>query len=230
MKYSDKKGFTLIEILIASVIFAMIMIMATGVFSLTSSYNSKIHETRAVLDDARSTASSISDDVRLANGETKVKIGTTAPTIVKDLFLISTKPDTGIPQSFGPEIVTDSPYGSNAYYGLGIVQRSKNKIILYRPRFTNSNYQFYREEVILTDAAWDAGIVINGSPDPNYKLNSDGISMEVRLEGYTKIQDRTQQPYIKFKILAATEYFDTSPVTYRSKIEIQSTVESRDYN
>lgn len=228
MKNSDKKGFTLIEILIASVIFAMIMIMATGVFSLTSSYNSKIHETRAVLDDARSTASSISDDVRLSNGETKVKIGTTALK-VKDLFLISINPNNGN-QSFAPEIVTDSPYGSNPYYGLGIVQRSKNKIILYRPRFTNPNYQFYREEFILTDAAWDAGIVINGSPDPNYKLNSDGISMEVRLEGYTKIQDRAQQPYIKFKILAATEYFDTSPVTYRSKIEIQSTVESRDYN
>ena len=224
----------MIEILISSAIFAVIMVMATAIFSMTSSYNSKIREIRTVTEDARSAASSISDDVRLANGEVNVTIGANPAKLMKDIFLIRVT-SSGEARFLAPEIVTSSLpveniYGSTNYYGLGVIQKNSNKVILYRPRFVNDNYQLYREEFAISESSWNTGLIVNAVPGAISKVNSDRTSIEVRFSGYGVKVDKKLQPYIRFQILAQTENFNSLQPTNRFKLEIKSTVESRDYN
>lgn len=67
------RGFTLLEVLIASSIFAMIMILVVGIIAQTSSYQSKINNMRSVSEETRRLADQITRDVRAANGSITVK-------------------------------------------------------------------------------------------------------------------------------------------------------------
>jgi len=69
MKNHEKnRGFTLIEILIATAIFAMIMVITVSTFSWAAAYNGKLKEMRLTSRNGMKIAEDISSEIRLANG------------------------------------------------------------------------------------------------------------------------------------------------------------------
>lgn len=234
MKEQDLKGFTLIEILIASTIFALILVMATATFSMTSSYNSKISATRNAISSARDAQIKISDDVRLSNGSAKVKLSDSAieePVTVKDVFLItldSSGAFTGVNFATTAVVTAAPDYGSAPNYALGVVQKSKGNIIIYRPVFDGTNYSLYRQEI---SGNWNGATNINialRSNDP--KINAKDVSINVKLSGYTRVENRVQQPYVNVYIQCRTTNYNSLLPAYRSQVEMRTSVESRDYN
>lgn len=251
MKTRFKTGFTLIELLIASAIFAVIMVMATAVFSLTSSYNTKISETRNVISAARGAATQISDDVRLSNGEATITIrGVNAN--VKDIFLVYTDPDgnflgagpggayvyagsgtSTLPTAgFNYDLPGSPTDAATKHFSLGVIQRTQGdhgQIIVYRPIYSDSNYSLRRSvQPINRDEDWAAPIVLDVSRNLTI-YNS--TSLDARFRGFTrKTNTNRQQPFIYFGILAKTLNYGSISPRVRSQIEIKSLVESRDYN
>jgi prepilin-type N-terminal cleavage/methylation domain-containing protein len=70
---NKKKAFTLLEILIASSIFAITLIIAMSTISWASTYNNRLAEMRKVSLTGRKLIEMISDDIRRANGSVTVK-------------------------------------------------------------------------------------------------------------------------------------------------------------
>lgn len=67
------KGFTLLEVLIATSIFSLVMVMTTGIISQSSGSQSKIAAIRVVSDESRNLSDTLSRDLRSANGVFKAK-------------------------------------------------------------------------------------------------------------------------------------------------------------
>lgn len=63
-----RRAFTLLELMIASAIFVVVMVLTTGIFSIASSYNGKLREMRTLSLTGKSVMEQLSTDVRLANG------------------------------------------------------------------------------------------------------------------------------------------------------------------
>jgi prepilin-type N-terminal cleavage/methylation domain-containing protein len=68
------RAFTLIEVLIATAIFAIAMIMTTGIVSQSVSYQTKLHEIRVTANASRKIADMISRDIRDANAEGTINV------------------------------------------------------------------------------------------------------------------------------------------------------------
>ncbi len=66
--HKKNRGFTLIEILIATAIFAMIMVITVSTFSWAAAYNGKLKEMRLTSRNGMKIAEDISSEIRLANG------------------------------------------------------------------------------------------------------------------------------------------------------------------
>ncbi|MFA7244431.1 MAG: prepilin-type N-terminal cleavage/methylation domain-containing protein [Patescibacteria group bacterium] len=241
MTNSHKKGFTLIEILIASTIFAIIMIMATAVFSMTSSYNAKIRETRNSLSEARGTMMKISDDVRLSNGSVKITAGTTADVLVRDVFLVQTDQSGSFSTTSGNIVRPGGTnpdetinYNSNNYYSLGVLKKTDSKIILYRTLVTASgDHDLYRREYTISDEVssneWKGTINLNTNQNFREEIVNNEVSLNARFWGFMA-SSGIQQPFVRIGIFAQSKDYDNLLPNYRAQAEIKTSVESRDYN
>jgi len=67
-----QKGFTLIEILVATTIFALVMVITTGVVSRSSAFNSKLRVQRQIQEEILRIADMITRDIRSANASGKI--------------------------------------------------------------------------------------------------------------------------------------------------------------
>jgi len=75
------KGFTLMEVLVASAIFAVVMAIATGVIAQGSSYGTKIKKMRETSEDARRLADMLTRDIKSAKSPIRALYNTTTYTI-----------------------------------------------------------------------------------------------------------------------------------------------------
>ena len=67
-KNKTSKGFTLIEIVIATAMFAMIMVITASTFSWAVAYNGKLKQMRLTSINGMKVAEDVSSEIRLANG------------------------------------------------------------------------------------------------------------------------------------------------------------------
>jgi len=73
IKHTNYRAFTLLETLIATSIFAIVMVLSTGIVAQSAGYQRKIEVTRKVSEESRRLAEMISADLRIANAEGTVK-------------------------------------------------------------------------------------------------------------------------------------------------------------
>lgn len=167
-----KKGFTLIELLIAATIFVIIMVIVTGTFTWTASYNSKLREMRRVTQDGRKVIEQLSREIRLANGSATVTDGSApspAPTRAvgevtffdcssvdinscKFAYTINTQIN---PMQFKTESSGDmgsigSPDQSKDVNAILILNKDNDEAVFYisiQPDITKTNYDFLRRKV-----------------------------------------------------------------------------------
>ena len=66
-KTCDKKGFTLIEILVSTAMFAVLMVMTTSIIIQSVGYQSKLRAIRAASQESRRIADMLTRDIHSAN-------------------------------------------------------------------------------------------------------------------------------------------------------------------
>lgn len=240
MRNKNKKAFTLIEVLISATIFAIVMVIVAMTLSWASAYNARLTEMRIVGNDARKIMNMISDDIRQANGSVNITyLGTGGATSVEvGEFLIvncsSNSIDSCIPKiNYQTSYETDIDLESNFNNGLYIINKNENKIIYYRSFSNRSNNMYgdlkrfeadYRETININDYSF-------GTLAGDEIINSSGVDINMGFTGYTPtIFSREAQPFIKIMMLTKTEDYDNLTTEYKAKIELETTITSREYN
>jgi len=225
----QKNGFTLIEVLIASTIFAMVMVIVASTLSWASTYNLKLNEMRIVGQDARKIMNMISDDIRQANGSASIKIDFTDENIGELAIINCSNPAfCSLRKNYQSNILPDIDLNLNYNNALLITDLRDEKAILYYEYDNN----IVRNELSLSDIASDFyNIIPSLSAIEDYYINSQGADVTLGFAGHTSlIHNRENQPFINIKLLAETEEYDNLTSSYRSKIELQTMITSREYN
>lgn len=241
-----KKGFTLFEILVASAIFAMVMVIATGVIAQMSSYNSKIKLSKSVSEETRKVADQISTDVRQAIsyqticGTVNVFSEATCPANVTQNPIGCTQKNNLIPSS---DFVTASSNPSNTL----IITTKDYFIIYYSHSLNKAIYRLVYTKIIPNTATFrfPCGIAINetsllttfqvitgnSTSYENYRLTGNDTEASVNFAGFTSGgSSALQQPYVQFYIVSKSKNYDTTTVpSQKAKAELRSMVTSRDY-
>lgn len=235
-RLTKSDGFTLIEILIATAIFAMVMIIVIATFTWAAGYNNRLKEMRRVSQEVRLAMDDLTKNVRLANGSGKwgsTNIGeitlfncsgslTSTCTLVAQGSAVRYKSDL---TSADPS--ADTPV-SNA---LLVLQQNNNKAILYRQILVSTgNYKLNKAEQNIS--SWPASIDLSTINTLAQSLNpEDKTSMQVWFGGFGPNKtSRTQQPYAEIYLIGKTYNYDTVAPNMRSKFHLRTMVESRDYN
>lgn len=241
-KPSKSEAFTLIEILIATAIFATVMIIVVATFTWAVGYNSRLRETRRVGQEARGAMGQLTRDIRLANGSGKVTIGSTTTDIGEiTLFLCGTTSNSSCVPVFqdvagrykNDLTATTDPSGTPILSdAVLILKQNTNEAVLYRSIKTSGN-NYKLTMTVKTDITNFNNLNISTSFPSSAitNLQPDGMSMQVYFGGYcgTKLS-RKQQPYAEIYMIGQTYDYDKLQPNARSKFHLRTTIESRDYN
>lgn len=225
-KYS--KAFTLIEVLIATMIFAVVMVITTGVVGNSVKYQTKIRAVRETSGETSRLADLITSDIRSANS----KIDYTAffplnavfPLVFKNGVYIS---EYNVSMNYyeapsGPDSSTSPWLGTELVVGFA----DTSGITKYRCYASYSGKVYFSQSSDLND--FQPSQLINSAnviSDPN-------LDVSIKIGGYAPrdtAPDR-QQPYVSFMIDAKTlDYANLLP-TDRAQATLKSTVTVRSYN
>jgi len=249
--FIKRKGFSLIELLIASSIFAIIMVIVVSTFSWAAGYNNKLKETRKTAQNGRMIMSEISTQVRLANGSVKYYISSPTTSVMGEVVLLnctgslltSCSPvGTAQPARYNSDTITEAGFDSVSLPNAVLILKKdldKNNAILYRSVASGTNYNFTKQEATINDFADILATLTSpfSSVAPQI-LNDPSISARVFFGGYGPTgadlsglyANKKQQPFVEFYLVSKSANYDTLMPNNRSKFEAKSLVETRYYN
>ncbi len=247
-----KQGFTLLEVLVATSIFTIIMIMTTATVAQSSSYRTKLKIMREVNEETRRLADMVTRDVRSANQEIKIEAHDDDVTISTRqfkngiamlnanqnyiinqtcLFALNRDPSTELPG----EVLS-----GNGAQILILGTTDKYKIYFTSTAVANPFGVFYGEHgrlnpdgsvYILTEADISEVLVLGAGANDNNRISSTQLSVVLAMAGYAPddTSATASQPYVQFMITAKSPDYNTDQVR-GAKAMIRSSVTSRSYN
>lgn len=228
-KRKTKKAFSLIELLVATTIFAMALVIAFGAFTLTLGNQSFVQANADVNSEGDRIARQLSDDIINANGVGAATVRSTTYNNIKSLIFLN-----------NDGYIIGSGIGG---YGNGICyyreqascDRTANALILYYKNPNKVKVYFWNQ---LTGNLWSktfdgASISIANLSDFRSsitdKVNSDKVEVNrFTLTGATCSSALcNQQPFAGIDLEVRTKGYDSKPPAKRAKFIIQTRVESR---
>ena len=220
-----QKGFTLLEVLIASAIFASMLVMATGIIAQTSNYQGRLKAMRETSEETRRLADMITRDVRSANKSDNffqaIPFKNGIAILNKNSELILSSYDTSPNLSY-TSVDLLLLANSNEYiaYCTNIID---GQSYLFRKTYTSDFTKANIVNFITTFALSKENAISN--KNLNVTLSFAGFTPGFSPDGSVSIDK--QQPFIRFKTTAETVE-TTGANHYRT--EIDSTVTGRSYN
>lgn len=249
-----QKGFTLLEVLIASALFAMVMVMTTGTIASSSSYQSKLKAMRETGEESRRLADMLTNDIRSASQPVTFTINSTTYNFKNGLAFLKWNGVWNSRYDAAPSVAAND---ANV-----LIIATKDSYIIYSTSLLDNRvcYQKLPSAGITPSAlatfisnlgacgsyitptddaaiylAANRWIVIAGdNGDSINNNNTDTRDTTIKFGGFlpsdafiSSNPTLNQQPYVQFDIISETKSTD---VQSRSKAEIKSTVTSRSYN
>lgn len=245
----NQKGFTLMEVLVATAIFAVIMVIVTATVAQTSSYRTKLKAMRETSEETRRLADMITRDVRSANKPINVD-SIASPSDARSgiyLWLVHGPTIDMSRYSIGPH----TNYDTASMYCVGVpiqcfdfirfmVLANSNEYIFYYTRVIDGQGYLFRK-TYPSSGDLSSLITVNflcSYSDPlcfvgneDNAISNKDLNVNLDFAGYAPLDvfsPNLQQPFVKFKITAAT--LDQSDKNSSYTTEIDSTVTGRSYN
>lgn len=221
-------GFTLIEILIASTIFALVMIFATASISQTSNFQGKIRQSRLTSETSRKIASMITQDVREAKGGSLKANGVRFP---KGVVLLNCVQGTDMLTSCNlkNDTAVSIDFASPVVNTLVLIKDNTYKVY-YSGTHNGVRVIFYKA----VDNGVTADINLNGISlfDSTNIISPTSTDTIIQLAGFGPSDASTikQQAFVKFEITSRTADYNNQPATARAEAVIRSMVTSRNYD
>lgn len=217
---SKLPGFTLIEILIASTIFALVMILATASMSQTTNFQGKIRESRLTSETARKIADMMSEDIRGAKGG---DLATAGLKFSKGIAMFHcSKVGTNLSSCGIKNNLTASTNLSVSDVNTLVIMNSSS----YKVYFWGSNIVFYK----IVNSASSVDLSTINFNDSN--IISSGCDTAILATGFGPSNNSTdkQQAFVQYQVESRTIDYDHQPETARAVATIKTTVASRNYD
>lgn len=232
MKNRDKKlnGFTLMEVLLASTIFALILVFTTAAVSQSSNYQSKLSMINKTSEETRRLSDLITSTVREANSNlvVKAKICGNGAAATNHSF----KNGIAIIRLTGSGLCIDSESQTDIsdYVDNGFIMANKDgyQVFLYREISATSKGLLYKK--INNATSIDITSFANLFPaSTDWMISKSDLAVELKFGGFAPMDDSTDigQPIIRFDIIAKSYQTD---ISNQAQSEIRSAVTSRSYN
>ena len=245
---TNRKAFTLMEILIAASIFAIVMVIATGVLGQSSSFRGKIQAMRDTSEDAKKISDMITRDARGAGYPARLTLtlaGVPTSFDFKSGIIMIEKNATGDVNSlacYGTPCLNSYPsytLGIGTSGGAVLILADKDNYKIYHYNYANPAYppsfSMYYKTIPRLNAS-GAVIALTTSdftaPDSTFtKINSDNTDIRFSANGFAPDDTSTtkQQPFIRFSLTAETKGYTSKPKNSRAQITIQSAVTARSF-
>lgn len=236
------KAFTLLELLIAASIFAIIMLLIVGILARTSLYQSKISAMRSVSEETRRLADQITRDVRAANGLVTIKVNSTDtapfPTYKNGIALFDCTSPTPPTSPTCSRKDYSTPFSTSTGFFADPTIINANTLVLV----SNGQYQIYRYYIrsgITSKIYYKTGAVVNpltlGGAGGIVEGLSEVISNNetiINFAGFGPVDATTtvRQPYVEFYITSQTLGYAPANPGSGYKTELRSMVTGRSYN
>ena len=230
----QKKAFSLIEVLIASSIFAVVLVLTTGVLAQMSVLRLRTAEMRKTNSAISQLNRQISDDIRAAGDQIKIDAGGTLKTFENGIVLMNWD------SSSFQYLFDSSPYagwddvemssGGNVARLLVLADDDKYKV--YNANFLEKKI-FYKEFARLnTDGSVKllTGAEI-ASIDTSNVISDESLEVYATFVGFAPEigSTRKEQAYVSFRTTARTKGYDTVSRSLRNKTSVRTSVTSRSY-
>jgi len=230
------KAFTLLEVLIATAIFAVVMVMTSGIVAQSSGFQTKINVQKDAGEQTRWMADLISNDVRSAGKNLVIQVTSgafaTYPSGVA-LFKCDKRPPLDKCTAVFDTSPTNPPTDIAAYSGNTLVVRDKTSgaWIYYFDTRTKKAYrgQTSSSAVLMTQ------IILNIAVDRNKLFDDSKFAPILSFGGFSPTSPSAtgtikQQSYVLFNIDVKTKNFGSLSPAKRAETSIRSMVTSRNYN
>jgi len=244
-KTKFKKAFTLLEILIASSIFAVIMLITTGTVAQSSSYRSKLKTLREVNEETRQIADQITRDVRTGTSMAQVEAldGTTKKTrtFKNGLALLKCKGSVyqcSFVNATTGNITDGNPFNStDSIIANTLIISTKDAYKIYVLVDDGTSHNTFISYGTVAHNPVTANDIITATQVKGVtgnKITSTNTETAVNFGGYCPDDSATtiQQPYVQFFITSRTAGYTGSglPLNQKSLAQLRSMVTSRSYN
>ncbi|MDO8443914.1 MAG: prepilin-type N-terminal cleavage/methylation domain-containing protein [bacterium] len=236
-----KNGFTLLEVLIATSIFAVVMVMTTGVIAQSTSYQTKTKALRDASEETGRISDAIARDLKTASGSLNVTDATYGVRDYKNgLVLLDTD---GKLVSLTPSNTSVS-LTSASFLGSALIINTENYVrfyvsrsnVIYAKTYTKTDAFFANwwvaDGYLQIKSNTGAGI-LDAITIPANKISSSDSETEAGFSGYTATTLPTAakiQSYVTYFVHARTKDFDTLAPTNRSEAYVRSMVTMRNYS
>ncbi|MEK7096352.1 MAG: type II secretion system protein [Patescibacteria group bacterium] len=236
IKQTDKKGFTLIEILIATTIFATVMLIAVAIISSSVDYRTKLRELRRTSEDTTKIADIITQDIREAKGNTK---GVTVAGSVFTKGVVTLLCDPG-------SCTLENDGSANIKAANTLITFSENSYSI-TTGFEGIAY-YKKENVALAGVSTAAGVLALWRNTVGFNQTSSRTQLNI-INQNGDVQDfettiafngfagstgfetsKYQQHFIRFLVYSETKDYDQKLPGGRAKAQIKSSVALRNYH
>ncbi len=221
------KGFTLLEVLIATSIFVVVMIFTLGTVGQNVGFEAKLKNDKSVTTTAQNTTDLISRDIRAVKSTAKITLGTdsrqfdgglaTMECLLGCNFKYNTIPAV-------PNFSDASDLGSNV-----LVVAVENSYKIYGSK-NGGVYYLETPFISLKDGVLTTPDIIKVFDSSN-QINTKATETKIVFAGFAP--DNTvsakQQPYVQLLIESKTANYDKLLPRDRAIIDIRTLVESRHY-
>jgi len=237
----SRKGFTLLEVLIASALFAMVMLLTTGTIASSSSYQGKLKAMREANEETRRMAGLVTEDVRSANSSltiTALVSGVSTQRKFKNgLALLNcnaatcTFANNALP-SGNINDGTPLPASGSTVNANTLIISTKDKIKVYVSSTDNKTIYYASLPVSSISSANIIAIRVSTNIINSVSGGASINEMAINFGGYCPDDGSANhfQPYVQFFITSRTMDFDNLSKNQRALAQIKSTVTSRSYN
>ena len=219
-----KKSFTLIEILIALVIFSFAIVISSGIFSMILGNQSLISASSEANKEAQRIMRQISDDVANATGSGNVHIHGQSGNIfsgVRGILLLDNQGGVSTP----PNDCLINPGNTNCL-AAGLVLFGKDNLKIYRKVGDTIQYALAASTTLELDSNGKLSNVYNFQP-----LDNDKVEIAL-LEFSGQVcysSDCKVAPFVKINFVVQTENYSAKAAGRRANVHLQTQVSSRSY-
>ncbi len=220
------KAFTLLEVLIATSVFVIVMVFALGTVGENVGFQAKLKSTKEVNIEMRRTNDLITRDIRGISQPVKIELGDSKEEFSGGLALLLCTPGCQLKHNLLPSI-PDFPATQEEANTL--VLGSKNSYKIYASR----DQRLYFTELPfggLKDSLLTNADLVNIFIDNNI-ISSSRIELAVKFSGFSpgKTVKNRQQPYVQMMIESKTKNFDQLSPKSRASATLRTLTESRFY-
>ena len=232
MLTKKSNGFTLLEVLIATSLFVIVLVITIGTVGFGAGFQGRIALQRRVSDETRRVSDLNTRDVRAVNGTFKFVEGNKTYTFTGWLAEFYCIENCSLKNQLVPSKELTGVNSLEAANALIVSTKDSYKIYLSEGN-KNKTPGIYYKEIVKDNTAETTfnSIDVIAIRKPENLITRENFESSVKFGGLAQATEATnkQQSFIQYLLLSRSKDYDTAKVQEKAKSEFRTTVTSISY-